>query len=62
MLTPVIHPTILGTCNLCDSMSFGALLCIKDPLLKGSKLSELTVAINMQQVLCLLIVLQILCA
>lgn len=54
-------PTILGTCNLCDSISFGALLCMKDPLLKGSELSELTVSINMQQALCLLIVLLIAC-
>lgn len=61
MLTPVMHPTVLGTCNLCDSVSFGALLCMKDPLLKGSELSELTVSINMQQALCLLIVLLIAC-
>lgn len=59
MLTPVMHPTILGTCNLYGSVSFGVLLCIKDPLLKGSKPSELTVSINMQQALCLLIVLLI---
>lgn len=34
---------------------------MKDPLLKGSELSELTVSINMQQALCLLIVLLIAC-
>lgn len=59
MLAPVMHPTIWGTCNLSDSISFGVLLCIKDPLLKGSMLSELAVSINMQQALCLLIVLLI---
>lgn len=57
MLAPVMHPTIWGMCNVSDSISFGVLLCIKDLLLKGSTLSELTVSINMQQALCLLIVL-----
>lgn len=54
--------TILGTCNLCDSVSFGALLCVKDPLLKGSKLSELTLSIYTHQALWLLIVPLIECA
>lgn len=39
--------------------AFEHCLCMKDPLLKGSELSELTVSINMQQALCLLIFLLI---
>lgn len=59
MLIPLMHPTILGKRNLCDSIGFGTWLCIKDLSLKGSKLSEMNVSFNMQQALCLLIVLLI---